>query len=149
MTHAESQENLCRLSLLLLAEPWGAPTLAWYGVLSHKPQRCTSWKRHRQVCQFLVSVYTNYLQRFGNNYADLQGFTGGAVVKNLPANIRNTRNVGLILGSGRSSGEGNGNTRQHCLENSMDRGVWWATVCGGGKRVIHNWAHTYTHADLS
>ena len=62
------------------------------------------------------------------------------MVKNLPANIRNTRNVGSILGSGRSSGEGNGNTRQYsCLENSMDRGVWWATVCGGGKlRVIHN-----------
>ena len=37
--------------------------------------------------------------------------------------------LGLILGSGRSSGEGNGSLLQHsCLENSMDRGAWWAIV---------------------
>ena len=38
---------------------------------------------------------------------------------------------GSILGSGRSPGEGNGNPLQYsCLENSMDRGAWWATVHG-------------------
>ena len=37
--------------------------------------------------------------------------------------------MGLILGLGRSPGEGNGNALQHsCLGNSMDRGAWWATV---------------------
>ena len=37
--------------------------------------------------------------------------------------------LGLILGSGRSPGEGNGNPLQYsCLENSMDRGAWWTTV---------------------
>ena len=37
--------------------------------------------------------------------------------------------LGLIPGSGRSPGEGNGNPLQYfCLENPMDRGVWWATV---------------------
>ena len=68
------------------------------------------------------------------------------MVKNLPANRRNTRDVGLILGFGRYPGEGNGNTLQYsCLENSMDRGAWWATVCGGGKlRVIHTHTHTHT-----
>jgi len=36
-----------------------------------------------------------------------------------------------IPGLGRSSGEGNGNPLQYsCLENSMDIGVWWATVRG-------------------
>ena len=36
-----------------------------------------------------------------------------------------------IPGSGRSSGEGSSNTLQHSfLENSMDRGAWWATVHG-------------------
>ena len=36
----------------------------------------------------------------------------------------------LIPGSGRSSGEGNGNPLQYyCLENPMDRGGWWAMVC--------------------
>ena len=50
------------------------------------------------------------------------------VVKNLPANARDARNVGLISGWGRLPGEGNGNLLQYsCLGNPMDRGVWWAT----------------------
>ena len=55
------------------------------------------------------------------------GFTGGsAVVKNSPVNARD---VGSVPGSGRSSGEGNGNPLQDsCLGNPMDRGAWWATV---------------------
>ena len=37
----------------------------------------------------------------------------------------NVGDLGLIPGSGRSSGEGNGNSLQYsCLENSMDRGAW-------------------------
>ena len=55
-----------------------------------------------------------------------KGFPGGPVVKNPPAN---TGAMGLIPGSGRSPGEGNGNPLQYsCLENPMDRGDWWATV---------------------
>ena len=39
--------------------------------------------------------------------------------------------LGSILGSGRSPGEGNGNSLQYyCLENPMDRGAWWTTVHG-------------------
>ena len=39
--------------------------------------------------------------------------------------------MGSSPGSGRSPRGGNGNPLQHsCLENSMDRGVWWATVPG-------------------
>ena len=42
--------------------------------------------------------------------------------------------VGLILGSGRSPQEGNGNPLQcSCLENPMDRGAWKATVHGVAK----------------
>ena len=53
------------------------------------------------------------------------------VVKSLAANARDIRDMGLIPGSGRSPGEGNGYPLQHsCLENSMDRGAWWATVRG-------------------
>ena len=52
------------------------------------------------------------------------------VVKNLPANA-DVRDTGSIPGQGRSPGEGNGNTLQYsCLENSIDRGAWWATVHG-------------------
>ena len=42
--------------------------------------------------------------------------------------------LGLIPGSGRSSGEGNGNPLQcSCLGNPMDRGAWWATAHGVAK----------------
>ena len=48
-------------------------------------------------------------------------------LKNLPANAEEVRDAGLISGSGRSPGVGNVNTLQHsCLENSLDRGAWWA-----------------------
>ena len=51
------------------------------------------------------------------------------VVKNLPANAGDARDLGLIPGSGKSPGEGNGNPFQYsCLENPMDRGAWQATV---------------------
>ena len=43
----------------------------------------------------------------------------------------NAGDPGLILGSGRSPGEGKGNLFQYsCLENSTDKGAWWATVHG-------------------
>ena len=48
---------------------------------------------------------------------------------------------GLIPGSGRSPGEGNGNPFQYsCLGNSMDRGAWWATVHG----VTKSWTRLNT-----
>ena len=48
--------------------------------------------------------------------------------------MQETGGKGLIPGSGRSPGEGNGNTLQYsCLEDSTDRGAWWATVHWGGK----------------
>ena len=46
-------------------------------------------------------------------------------LKNPPANAGDAR---LILGSGRSPGEGNGNQLQYsCLDNPMDRGTWQAS----------------------
>ena len=56
------------------------------------------------------------------------------MVKNPLANAVKARNSRLILGSGRSPGEGNGNPLQYsCLENSMDRGAWQATDHGVDK----------------
>ena len=50
------------------------------------------------------------------------GFPGDSVVKNLPANAGDSRDLGSIPGLGRSSGVGNGNSLQYsCLENLMDR----------------------------
>ena len=62
------------------------------------------------------------------------GFPGGSTVKNPPANAGD---VGLIPGSGRSPGEGDGNPLQNsCLGNPMDRGAWLATVHGVPKSQI-------------
>ena len=59
------------------------------------------------------------------------GFPDGTVLKNPPANARDTRDVGSISGSGRSLGGGNGNPLQYsCLGNPIDRGAWRATVHG-------------------
>ena len=50
-------------------------------------------------------------------------FPGRAMVKNLPSNVGNVRDMGLIPASGRSPGVGNSNPLQYSsLENSMDRG---------------------------
>ena len=63
-------------------------------------------------------------------------FPGGAVVKNLPANAGDIRDMGSIPESGRSPGKGHGNSLQYsCLENPMDRGAWLATV----HRVAKSW----------
>ena len=56
------------------------------------------------------------------------------VVKNLPANLGDIRDMGLIPGLERSPGEGNGNPLQYFyLENLLDRGAWQATVHGAAK----------------
>ena len=47
------------------------------------------------------------------------------VVKNLPVNASDIRDVGFISGLGRPPGEGNGNPLQYsCLENPMEGGAW-------------------------
>ena len=51
------------------------------------------------------------------------------MVNNLPARIGDIRDVGSISGWERFPGEGHDNPLQYsCLENTMDRGAWWATV---------------------
>ena len=51
------------------------------------------------------------------------------VVKKLPANAGDIRDMGSIPGSGRSPGGEYGNPLQYCcLENPLDRGAWLATV---------------------
>ena len=61
----------------------------------------------------------------------VEGFPGFSVVKNPPANAGDT---GSIPGSERSPRVGVGSPLQYsCLENSMDKGAWWATVTGVAK----------------
>ena len=66
------------------------------------------------------------------------GSPGGAVVKHPPASAVGAGDVGLIPGSGRAPGAGNGHPLQYsCLENPMDRGAWQAAVMGL-QRVGHD-----------
>ena len=68
----------------------------------------------------------------------LEGFPGGAVLKNPPTNSGNAGDMGSIPESGRSPGGGNGNPFQYfCLENSMEREQCWAVV-QGIQRAGHN-----------
>ena len=61
-------------------------------------------------------------------HSSILGFPGGSVGKE---SAHNAGDLGSIPGSGRSLGGGYGNILQYsCLENSMDRGAWWATVYG-------------------
>ena len=63
------------------------------------------------------------------------GFPGGTVVKNLPANSGDIRDMGSITGLGSSPGGGNGNPLQYsCPGNPMNRGPWQAAGHGVTKR---------------
>ena len=55
------------------------------------------------------------------------------LLKNSPANAGDARDMGSIPGLGRHPGIGNGTLQYSYLENSMDRGAWWAVVHGVAK----------------
>ena len=67
------------------------------------------------------------------------GFPGDSVVKHPPASAGDARDAGSIPELGRSPGVGTGNPLQYsCLENSMGRDAWWATVHGAAESQSHN-----------
>ena len=64
--------------------------------------------------------------------------SGGTMVPNPPANAGDIRDTGSISGLQRSPAGGRGNPLQYsCLENTMDRGAWWAMTIGS-HRIGHN-----------
>ena len=80
-----------------------------------------------------------------------RGFSGGSVVKNLPANPGDTGDVSSVPGSGRSPGGWSGNSLQYS-KNPMDRGAWPGIVHGVPKSLtqLSDWTHTwYTDSILS
>ena len=74
------------------------------------------------------------------------------MVKNLPADAGDAREVGSIPGWERSPGGGNGNPFQYsCLENPMDRGAcgaWWGLQAMRSHRIRHSWAPSGWHWEL-
>ena len=78
-----------------------------------------------------ITVHGIALHEFWNVVSTLQASQVALVVKKLPANAGDIRDVCLIPGQERSPGEGNGNPLQYsCPENPTDRGAWWAAVHG-------------------
>ena len=76
-------------------------------------------------------------------------FYNSVPVENLPVNARDARGPGLIPGSGRALRVGNGNPLQYsCLENSMDRGTWWATVHGRAKSQTQLTTHALFYTTI-
>ena len=73
-------------------------------------------------------------------------------VKNPPVNVGDRRDVGLIPRSGRSPGGGHDSPLQcSCLQNPMDRGVWWATVhrvTESDTTEVTSHTHTHTYTEL-
>jgi len=111
-------------------------TLAWKIPWTEKPDRLQSMG----------------LQRVGHNWATSlhcrDGFPWWRMVKNLPAKAGNARDTGLIPGLGMSPGVGNDIPLQYsCLENSMHRGAWWATVHGITKS--RTWLSTHSPAETT
>ena len=80
---------------------------------------------------FAFTECTKPIKYLSTKYKTIRPSKVALVVKNLPANAGDTRDAGPNPGSGRSPGEGNGNTLQYsCLENPMDRGSCQAAVHG-------------------
>ena len=75
------------------------------------------------------------------------------MVKNMPVNVGDIRDVGVVPGLERSPGEGHSNPLHYsCLENSIDRGAWRATGHGVAKsqarlKRLHTHTHTHTHTE--
>ena len=88
------------------------------------------------LCYMYLNTHTHRLPRWCR-------------VNNLPANAGDAGDPGAIPGSGRSAGEGNDNPLQYsCLENSMDRGAWRASVHGVAKCWTQLSVHTHTQIHL-
>ena len=77
----------------------------------------------------LQYCFHSLIQLFVEHLLCAMGFPDGASGKETTANAEEIRDVGSIPGLGRSPGGGHGNPLWYsCLENPMDREVWWATV---------------------
>ena len=111
-------------------------------------QQCV-WMKQSRVCQ------SRYIPKSGESkpqcsVSPTQNNTpfyllSGSDCKESACNVGD---LGLIPGSERSPGEGNGNPLQYsCLENPMHRGAWWATVHGVTKEsdTTEQLTHTHTH----
>ena len=96
----------------------------------HNARQSCWWCREEAHLSNLFTCPVPFVSKRENSYC-ICTYLVAQMVKHLPAILGDP---GSIPGSGRSSGEGNGNPLQYsCLENSMDGGACWATVHGVAK----------------
>ena len=110
----------------------------WYRAWSWGKTKTSreNWGNSHQIWGLLRRNRPGSVSWFGQTYHGTGASTSGSAVKNLPANARDIRVMGLIPGWGRSPGGGHGNPLQYsCLENPMDRRAWQDTI----HRVTKSW----------
>ena len=96
--------------------------LTWFCSME---QDCINWRVEQKAA---ISLVIKTFCIIWKSSVICMIFTSGSVVKNPPANAGD---AGLIPGSGRTPGEGNGTPLQYSwVENSMDKGTWQATFHG-------------------
>ena len=110
-----------------------APKRAWF-ILPLRAAACRLSSSLADICLLAGSSHGEVRGLLVSLLRRALIFPDGLVVKSPPASAGDTGDVGLIPGSGRSPGEGNGDPLQYsCLENPTDRGAWRATVHGVAK----------------
>ena len=98
--------------------------------------KCHRWHQCSSIARCIQSV------RINRRPCPIGGVPGRMVIMNLPANARDAREEVSIPELGSFPGKGHGNPLQYsCLENPMDRGVYWATV----HRVIKHQTGLYSY----
>ena len=127
------------MGLLRVGHDWATSlSLFCIGEGNDNPLQCSCLENPRDGGAWWFAVYgvtrsQTRLKWLNSSSSCKEGFAGSSSVKNLLANARDT---GSIIGSGRCSGEGNGNPLQcSCLENPRDSGAWWAAIYG----VTQSW----------
>ena len=104
---------------------------SWY-----KPRDYCSWYKLRDYCSWYKPRDCCLWYKLRDYYLSPSYHFGLPRWLSGKESTCNAGDTGLIPGSGRSPGGGNGNSLQYsCLENPMDRGVWWATVRGVAKSL--------------
>ena len=126
-----SSSNYCFLTCMQISQEAGQ--MVWYShLLKNFPVCCDP---HSQGVSVVSEAEVGVFLEFSSFFYDPTDvgslFSGGSDSKEY---MCNEGDLGLIPGSGRSLGEGKGNSLQYsCLENSMVRGAWQATVLGVAK----------------
>ena len=97
-----------------------------------------SWS-YRFLCFVVVAV-----RHLSWNIPEVGASQVALVVRTLPANAGDIRDMGLTPGLERSPRGENGNLLQYsCLENPIDRGAWWATIYGVAELEMTEWLSTH------